>query len=149
MFVPISSTNTSRSVSTFSVTITFQAALKNSSRSSAPILRFLGEDHPLHQSPHGRVAEGRGGYVLQEAAPLKDGRDRALLYVLLEQDPGLDFADLVGTTGALPGLERPSFSGGPPIALDGGEAHVEETSGLGFGHTRSMAATIFLRRSSE
>src|SRR5688572_1892546 len=41
VFVPISSTKSSRSVSTCSATITLQAHLKNSSRSSAPRLRFF------------------------------------------------------------------------------------------------------------
>ena len=44
VFVPISSTKTSRSVSTRSATITLQAALENSSRSSAPTVRFFGRN---------------------------------------------------------------------------------------------------------
>jgi hypothetical protein len=42
VFVPISSTKTSRLASTCSATITLKAALKNSSRSSAPTVRFFG-----------------------------------------------------------------------------------------------------------
>jgi hypothetical protein len=53
VFVPISSTKSSCSVSTCSATITLQAALKNSSRSPAPPYSvFLGEAHPLHQPPY-------------------------------------------------------------------------------------------------
>ena len=65
MFVPISSTKISRLASTCSATITFEAALKNSSRSSAPTVSvFLREAHPLHKAPYGGVAKGRGAYVL-------------------------------------------------------------------------------------
>src|ERR671911_603548 len=49
MFVPISSTNTSRRASRVPATITFQAALRHSSRSSAPTVRFLAEAHPLEE----------------------------------------------------------------------------------------------------
>ncbi len=42
VFVPISSTKTSRLASTCSATITLQAALKNSSRSVAPSDLFFG-----------------------------------------------------------------------------------------------------------
>jgi hypothetical protein len=59
MFVPISSTKTSRLASTCSATITRQAALCHSSRSSAPTLRFLGKAKPLHKAPYGGVAKGR------------------------------------------------------------------------------------------
>ena len=41
VFAPISSTKTNRSGSTLCETITLQAALRNSSRSSAPTLRFF------------------------------------------------------------------------------------------------------------
>jgi hypothetical protein len=41
MFAPISSTKTNSSGSTLSETITLQAALQNSSRSSAPTVRFF------------------------------------------------------------------------------------------------------------
>ena len=50
MFVPISSTKISPLASTCSATITLQVALKNSSRSSAPTLRFLREAKPLHKA---------------------------------------------------------------------------------------------------
>ena len=49
--MPTSSTKISRSGSTRSATITLQAHLKNSSRSSAPTVRFLGEAESLHQPP--------------------------------------------------------------------------------------------------
>ena len=42
VLVPISSTKTNRFGSTLSETISLQAALKNSSRSTAPTLRFFG-----------------------------------------------------------------------------------------------------------
>src|SRR3712207_3086558 len=83
MFVPISSTKTNRRASSDRTTITLQAALCHSSRSSAPIVRFLREAQPLHQPPYGRVAQLCSRYVLQEAASLADGGGRALLYVLL------------------------------------------------------------------
>jgi hypothetical protein len=51
VFVPISSTNTSLQASIFSATITFQAALKNSSRSIAPTVLFSAEAHPLEEPP--------------------------------------------------------------------------------------------------
>jgi hypothetical protein len=60
VFIPISSTKTNRLASTCSATITLQLALKNSSRSSAPTVRFLREAHPLHKAPYGGVAEGGG-----------------------------------------------------------------------------------------
>ena len=41
---------------------------------------------------------------------------------------------LRGRPGALSGLKRPSFSGGSGVALDRGEAHVEQARRLSFGH---------------
>ena len=112
MFEPISSTKTSRSVSTCSATITFQAHLKNSSRSSAPTLRFFERSlEPLHQPPDGGIAKGRGGYVLQEVTSLADGGTWTLLYVLFEKDLGF-LVCLAGPSRALSGLKGPSFSGG-------------------------------------
>jgi hypothetical protein len=86
VFVPISSTKTNRLASTCSATITLQAHLKNSSRSSAPIVRFLREAQPPHTTPDGGVARGRARYALQKAASLADGGAWALLYVLFEED---------------------------------------------------------------
>ena len=111
MFVPISSTNTSRRASSEWSTITFQAALFHSSRFSAPTVRFLRETQPLHKAPDGGIAMGRGGYVLQEAASLADGGTWTLLYVLFEKDSGF-LVRLAGPSRALCGLKRPSFSGG-------------------------------------
>jgi hypothetical protein len=84
VFVPISSTKTSRLASTCSATITLQAHLKNSSRFRAPSLSvFLREAQPLHKAPYGRVAQIFSGYVLKEATSLNDGGSWALLHVLL------------------------------------------------------------------
>ena len=150
MFVPISSTKISRWASTCSATITFQAALKNSSRSSAPTVSvFLGEAHPLHKAPYGGVAKGRGGYVLQEAASLADGGSWALLYILLQE--GLGFLRYyAGSSWALSGLKRPSLASHPRVALDLKERLTSKVrAAWAFDIPRSMAATIFLRRSSE
>jgi hypothetical protein len=64
---------------------------------------------------------------------LADGGGGVLLHVLLEQDRGFP-VDLAGTTGALLGHEGVPPKGGPGVTLGRGEAHVEEASGLGFGH---------------
>jgi hypothetical protein len=130
--VPISSTKISRSGSTRSATITFQAYLKNSPRSSAPTVRFLGGAEPLHQPPYGRVAKALAGYVFQKAASLRDGRGRALLHVLQEHS---GFRLPCGAARALLGPEGVSPTGGPRVALYRGEAHVEQAGGLSFWHT--------------
>ena len=104
MLVPISSTKTSRWASSCSATITLQAALKNSSRSSAPTLRFLREAHPLHKAPYGGVAQIRSRYVLQKAASLADGGAWALLYILFEKELGF-LVCLAGPSRALSGLK--------------------------------------------
>src|SRR5215213_11944597 len=79
VLVPISSTKTNRLGSSSFAIVTFQAHLKNSSRSSAPIVRFFERSHPLHTAPYGGVAKGRVSYVLHEAASLRDGGAWALL----------------------------------------------------------------------
>src|SRR5215212_8728311 len=144
VFVPISSTKTSRSVATRSATITLQVALKNSSRSSAPTVLFSREAKPLHQPPYGGVAEGRAGYVLQKAAPLSDGGGRAFLYIPFEEELAFLAYLLVGSSGALSGLKRPSFSSDPRVALDRGEAHVEEAGRLSFWHAPLYGANYLL-----
>src|SRR5215212_6475140 len=143
VFVPLSSTRTSRSVATRSATITLQVALKNSSRSSAPTVLFSREAKPLHQPPYGGVAEGRAGYVLQKAASLSDGGGRTFLYIPFEEELAF-LAYLVGPSGALSGLERPPFSGGSRVALDRGEAHVEEAGRLSFWHAPLYGANYLL-----
>jgi hypothetical protein len=110
--VPLSSTKTSRSGSTRSATITLQAALENSSRSSAPTSVFSGEAQPLHEAPYGGVAESRARYVLQEAASLADGDGRALFYVLSEKELGF-LVRLAGSSGTPSGLKRPSLTSRP------------------------------------
>ena len=84
MFMPISSTNTTHRASRVPATITFQAALRNSSRSSAPRLLFF------ERSPSSSLGalqwsryKGRARYVLQETTSLADGGGGALLYVFL------------------------------------------------------------------
>ena len=109
MFVPISSTKTSRSGSTCSATITLQADLKNSSRSSAPTVRFLREAKPLHQPPYGGVAHIRPRHVLQKAASFAGGGAWALHYILFEKGSGF-LARLAGSSGALFGREGVSLS---------------------------------------
>jgi hypothetical protein len=143
VLVPISSTNTNRLGSSSFAIVTFQAHLKNSSRSSAPIVRFLREAQPLHQPPDGGVAKGRVSYVLQEAASLRDGGAWALLYVLFEENSGF-LACLAGPSRALSGLKRPSFSGHSRVALDRGEAHVEQARRLSFGHATSYGGDYLL-----
>jgi hypothetical protein len=133
VFVSISSTKTKVRASSVWATITLQPARRHSSRSTTPTLRFLGEAEPLHQPPHGYVAQMRSRYVFQGAPSLADGGGGVLLHVLLEQDRGFP-VDLAGTTGALPGHEGIPPKGGPGVTLGRGEAHVEEASGLGFGH---------------
>jgi hypothetical protein len=133
VFVPISSTKTSRPGSTCSATITLQAALSHSSRSGAPTVRFLGEAKPLHQPPYGRVAHIRSRYVLQKAASFADGGARALLYVLFEKGSGF-LVRLAGSSGALSWREGVSLSDPPSVSLDRGEAHVEGAGRLSFGH---------------
>jgi len=72
--------------------------------------------------------------VLQKAASLADGGAWALLYILFEEDCGF-LVCLAGSSGALSGFKRASFSSHPRVALDRGEAYVEEASYLSFGHT--------------
>jgi hypothetical protein len=81
--------------------------------------------------------------VLQKAASLSDGGGRAFLYVPFEKE--LTFlAYLAGPSRALSGLERPPFSGGPCVALDRGEAHVEQTGRLSFWHAPLYGANYLL-----
>jgi hypothetical protein len=78
-----------------------------------------------------RVVPVRGS---QEAAPLADGGGWALLYILLKEGLGV-FVYLAGPSRALFGREGISSSDAPSVALDRGEAHVEQASSLGFWHT--------------
>ena len=134
VLVAISSTNTNRLGSSSFAIVTFQAHLKNSSRSSAPTLRFLREAHPLHRAPYGGVAKGRASYVLQEAASLRDGGAWALLYVLFEEDSGF-LVGFAGSSKPLSGLDRFSLASDPSVALDRGKAHLEQAGRLSLGHT--------------
>src|SRR5215213_4840713 len=104
---------------------------------------FLRVTQPLHQPPYGGVAKGRAGYVLQKAASLSDGGGRTFLYIPFEEELAF-LAYLVGPSGALSGLERPPFSGGSRVALDRGEAHVEEAGRLSFWHAPLYGANYLL-----
>src|SRR5918994_1297624 len=104
---------------------------------------FLGVTQPLHQPSYGRVAKGRAGYVLQKAASLSDGGSRAFLYIPVEKESAF-LAYLVGPSRALSGLERPPFSGGSRVALDRGEAHVEQAGRLSLLHAPPLWAKHLL-----
>ena len=81
--------------------------------------------------------------MFQKAASLSDGGAWTLLYVLFEKELSF-FAYLVGSSGALSGLERPPFSSGPRVSLDRGEAYIEEAGRLGFWHTPLYGANYLL-----
>ena len=81
--------------------------------------------------------------MLQKAASLADGGGRTFLYVPFEKELAF-LAYLVGPSRALSGLERPPFSGGSRVALDRGEAHVEQAGRLGFGHAPLYDANYLL-----
>jgi hypothetical protein len=85
--VPISSTNTNRGASIFWATITFQAALTNSSCSIAPTVLFSAEAHLLEEPPERRFAKALAREILQKAAPFSYGGCRTLLDVLFEELP--------------------------------------------------------------
>ena len=85
MLVPILSTNTSRCGSSGPTTVTRQAALKNSSLSTAPQPFFPTEAKALQKPPDGRVAEGLACEVLKKATPFRNGGRRAFLDVSFEE----------------------------------------------------------------
>ena len=72
MLVPISSTKTNRLGSTFPETISLQASLKNSSRSTAPTLRFLAEAESLEKPPDGGVTQCLAGELLSRKRRLSE-----------------------------------------------------------------------------
>jgi hypothetical protein len=135
MFVPISSTNTSRRASSGWTTITLQAALSHSSRSSAPTVRFF-ERSPSSSSvalrwscsyPFRLCALGSDvfGRWWQLGAPLHPPLGAL----------GLSLVYYAGSPRALFGREGASLSDTPSVSLDRREAHVEGASCLSFGHT--------------
>jgi hypothetical protein len=134
--VPISSTKTNHFGSTSLVTVTLQAALSHSPRSTAPTVRFLAEAKLLEQPPYGRVTEGDAGDARQEAASFGDGGRRALFHVLFEQL----LRRLVGLrrpSTTLSRLEGLSSAGNAHVTLNRGEAYAEKASGSGLGHASS------------
>jgi hypothetical protein len=108
-----------------------------------PLSVFLGEAHPLHQPPYSGVAKGSARYVLQEATSLADGGSWTLLYILFEEDSSFLIC-LVGSSGALSRLKGPSFSSHPRVALDRGEAYIEEACRLSFGHASLYGSNYLL-----
>ncbi len=118
MFVPISSTNTSRPALSLSATIILQAALSHSSRSMAPQSFFSAEAHPFEEPPEGGFAEAPATEALQEVTPIRDGSCWPSTYVLFEELP----CSLVGfgrPSTSLSGGERLSLAGESGVALDG------------------------------
>jgi hypothetical protein len=85
VFVPISSTNTRERASSVPATVTLQAALRHSSRSSAPTVVFSRVAPPLEEPPQGHVAKALASELLQEAAPFSNGDRESCAYVLLEE----------------------------------------------------------------
>ena len=81
--------------------------------------------------------------MLQKAASLSDGGGRAFLYTPVEKESTF-LAYLVGPSGALSGLERPPFSSGSRVALDRGEAQVEQAGRLSFSHAPLYGANYLL-----
>src|SRR5918997_3718682 len=100
VLVPISSTNTNRSGSIRTASITRQAALSHSSRSDAPTDLFSAPSQAVQQSPDGRVAQTLPRDALQEADSLGDGGSGTLLHVLI-QKPLRALVRLRNPTGAL------------------------------------------------
>jgi hypothetical protein len=83
MFAPISSsTNTSRSRAISPATVTLQATLWNSSRSTAPTVVFLREAKPLQQALYRRNAQRSARHCLQKLAPVAYGSRGAFSYIL-------------------------------------------------------------------
>jgi hypothetical protein len=74
---------------------------------------------------------------------LSDGGGRAFLYIPVEKESTF-LAYLVGPSRALSGLERPPFSGASRVALDRGEAHVEQAGRLSFWHATFYGANYLL-----
>ena len=134
----ISSTKTSRRVSSFCAIIACQAVLSHSSRSSAPALLFSAEAQSLQGPPDGGVAEGLAYETFQEVAPTGDGGRQAFPYVFFEELLG-SLIYLRGAPESLPRGQGTPFLGHPSVALDPGEAHAEEASGSTVEVPRSMA----------
>jgi len=72
--------------------------------------------------------------MLQEATSLADGGGWALLYILLQEHLAF-LVYLAGSSRALFGREGVSLADAPSVSLDRREAHIEQASSLGFGHT--------------
>jgi hypothetical protein len=150
VFVPISSTNTSRLASVVQTTITRQTAFDHSSRSVAPIDLFSAKAKTSQEPPDGRVAETDAHLALHETLRVQDGGSRAFLEVFFKEPLGLPID-----------FRRPSwhFLGGKRaslaytlsrIAFDRVEAYTEEVgSAYPINILRSVAPTIFLRRPLE
>jgi hypothetical protein len=115
MFVPISSTNTTRRASSGWATITLQADLSHSSRSSAPTVRFFGRSRAASLA----ALRWSRSYTLRLCAPesytsLVDGGAWALLHILLQE--GLGFlVYYAGSSGALFRGEGLSLSDTPSV----------------------------------
>lgn len=96
--------------------MTLQAALKNSSRSSAPTVRFLAKLQPLQEPPNGRITEGLTREAFQEHPSLTNGGRGALIYILLEKLFFI-FACFRRSAGRLLRLEGFSLLDDPSVAL--------------------------------
>jgi len=81
--------------------------------------------------------------VLQEATSLADGGGWALLDVLFEKDTGF-LVCLAWSSRTLSGLKRASLSSHSLVALDRGEAYIEQARRSSFGHTSFYGANYLL-----
>lgn len=97
-----------------------------------PLSVFLTEAQAFEESPDSRVTESLARYALQEHTSVGDGGRGALSYVLLEK-PLFILAHLRRSPRAFSRFEGLSPLGDPGVALHRGEAHIEQSSGLGFG----------------
>jgi hypothetical protein len=129
--VPISSTNTRRSAS-MRPSSSRHRSLKNSSRSSAPLVLFSAvreaSKRPADRSlAHRNPAEGE-----KELGPLRMGSPRPFFEIFYEQLGGL-LVQLRSPTGSLAGFERAALVELLTVAFDRGTIDPETAGGLGLG----------------
>ena len=81
--------------------------------------------------------------MLQEVTSLADGGSWTLLYILFEKDSSF-LVCLAWSSRALSGLKRASLSSHPRVALNRGEAYIEQARRLSFGHTSLYGSNYLL-----
>ncbi len=143
MFMPISSTNTSRFGSFFSATVTRQAALNHSSLSLAPTDLFSGVAKTLDRPTDSRVAHLHP-YQLEEVLgppPVTDRRADAKVFF---EQPHPAFAELALLAGCFARGKRLSYFCKLHVAFYRGVAHPEGEGDLCLRLSASNSCNDFL-----